>query len=353
MLIDKLLITTINQGASDLHLNAGRKPLIRVDGAFVELDTKVLEAKDTAALMKQFTPESGQTHLQEEGSCDFSFPFQGARFRVNICRAQGNLKLALRRLPSKLLTPEQIGFPRQVLDLLQRVRGLFLVTGPTGSGKTTTLASLVTHISQTADRHIIMIERPTEYVLDHGNCLVTQREVDTDVRSFEAALIDALREDPDVIVVGEMRDRETIRTAVSAAETGHLVLATLHTSSAPKTINRLLDSFPIGEREEVRSMLSTSLLGVLCQQLIPRLDHKGRVAAFEFMAATPSIANKIRQDQVHTIDSDIQTGAKLGMQQLDDHLAQLVTREQIDRREALVRANNPLELIERLQRRLQ
>lgn len=351
LLIDKLLTTTINEGASDLHINVGSPPVIRVDGAFQRQKTIVVTPSEASDLMKQCTPESAQISLQTKGSCDFSYPFKGARFRVNICKAQRNLKLALRRLPNRLLTSAEIGYPRQFLDLSNRVRGLLLITGPTGSGKTTTLASMVTYISQTGDRHIIMIERPTEYIIEHGNCLVTQREVDTDVSSFEDALVDALREDPDVIVVGEMRDRQTMRTAVTAAETGHLVLGTLHTSSAPKTINRLIDSFPEGEREEIRAMLSTSLIGVLCQALIPRIDRKGRIAAFEFMLNTPAVANKIRQDQVYTIDSDIQTGGKLGMRQLDDHLAELVADGIVDVKQAAARANNPFDFFERLQKR--
>ena len=310
--IDRLLDTVIKQGASDLHLVVGKPPTVRMRGHLHELKTKVLEPVDTVALMKAISPERAQAELQEEGGSDFGFAFGNkGRFRVSIFKVKGNISLVLRLIPYELLTFEQIGLPKIVRELVRRPRGLFLVTGPTGSGKTTSLASMINHINETLDHHIITIEDPIEYYHSHKMSIVNQREVGNDVPSFSEALRRALRQDPDVILVGEMRDLETIEAAVQAAETGHLVFGTLHTTGASGTINRIIDAFPTDAQAQVRVQLSTSLMAVLSQTLLPRIDRKGVVAAYEFLLVTPGVANLIRENKTYRIDSMIQTGKKL------------------------------------------
>ncbi|MEM6551621.1 MAG: type IV pilus twitching motility protein PilT [Planctomycetota bacterium] len=354
--IDRLLDTVIKQEASDLHLTVGKPPSVRMSGRIIELKTRALESADTVSLMKAIAPERSQNELQEEGSADFGFaygdmddPENSARFRVSIFKQKGSVALVLRRIPNKLLDIETIGLPSIVKDLIRRPRGLFLVTGPTGSGKTTTLASMINFINMTLDRHIITIEDPVEYYHKHKKSIVNQREVGVDVPSFSEALRRALRQDPDCILVGEMRDLETIEAAVEAAETGHLVFGTLHTTGAAGTINRLVDAFPVTQQAQIRVQLSVSLMAVLSQQLLKR-KPKGMTAAYEFMVVTPAIANLIRDNKSFRIDSAIQTGKKFGMQLLDDHLWSLYESDTIHVEDMIDRAKSPDVLVEKVHR---
>jgi twitching motility protein PilT len=346
--IDRLLATCIRVDASDIHLCVGRPPVLRMGGRLRSLETKTLEPEDTVALMKSVTPERNQQELQEEGGTDFGFAFgdQG-RFRVSVFRQKGNISMVLRLIPSKILTFEQIGLPEVVRSLVRRPRGLFLVTGPTGSGKTTTLATMIDYLNRNFDRHIITVEDPIEYYHNHIKCVVSQREVGIDVPSFSEALRRALRMDPDVILVGEMRDLETIESAIRAAETGHLVFGTLHTTGAQGTINRIIDAFPVAQQEQIRVQLSTTLLAVLSQSLLPKKEG-GRVAAYEFLVMTSSIANLIRDNKTYRIESDIQTGKKYGMQLLDDHLWDLYNTDLVEADEVLERAR----YIDEMQRKI-
>ncbi len=334
--IDRLLDTVVRTGASDLHLTVGRKPTLRLHGGLKNLDTKVLDGDDCVALMKQITPEKAQQELQEEGSCDFGFAFgTEARFRVAIFRQRGDITLVLRLIPNELLTFEEIGLPPILKELIRRPRGLFIVTGPTGSGKTTSLATMIDYVNTNLERHIVTAEDPIEYYHYHKQSIVNQREVGNDVPSFSEALRRVLRADPDVILVGEMRDLETIEAAIQAAETGHLVFATLHTTGASGTINRIIDAFPTNQQEQVRVQLSTALISVLSQVLLRRIDKTGRIAAYEFLVVTPAVANLIRENKTFRIDSAIQTGRKFGMQLLDDHLWDLYERGMIDAEEMI------------------
>lgn len=349
--IDRLLDTVIRSGSSDIHLCVGRKPTLRLHGGLRNVDTKVLEPDDCVALMKSITPERSQQELQEEGSCDFGFAYgTEARFRVAIFRQRGNISLALRLIPNKLLTFEEIGLPSIVKELIRRPRGLFIVTGPTGCGKTTTLATMINFINDNFERHIITCEDPIEYYHYHKKCIVNQREVGVDVPSFAEALRRGLRADPDVILVGEMRDLETMEAAIRAAETGHLVFATLHTTGAAGTITRIIDAFPVTQQAQVRVQLSTSLISVLSQVLLARSDKPGRIACFEFLVVTPAISNLIRENKTFRIDSAIQTGRKFGMQLLDDHLWNIYQRGMISAEEMIDKAKDPGELTEKVHR---
>ena len=322
--MDRLLQACVTQGASDIHLVTGRPPVLRIHGRLRSLETKVLGPDDTSALMKSITPDRNQQELQEEGGTDFGFAFgDEARFRVAIFRQKGNISLVLRLIPTAIMTFEQIGLPKICAALCRRPRGLFLVTGPTGCGKTTTLACMVNYINENFDRHIVTVEDPIEYYHSHKKSILNQREVGIDVPSFGEALRRVLRQDPDVILVGELRDLETIEAAVRAAETGHLVFSTVHTTSAAGTISRIIDVFPVDQQEQIRIQLSGNLIAVLSQALCPLATGKGRVAAYEFMVTTPAIANLIRENKTYRIDSSIQTGKKLGMQLLDEHLWKL------------------------------
>jgi twitching motility protein PilT len=352
--IDRLLETTIKKGASDLHLSVGRPPVLRLHGGLRDLATKILEPDDTMALMKAITPDRAQQELQERGSADFGFAFATAdggtraRFRVSVFRQKGNIGCVLRKIPYKLLTFEQIGLPAACEELCRRPRGMFLVTGPTGSGKTTTLASMIDYININFERHIITAEDPLEYYHEHKKSIITQREIGGDVPTFAEALRRALRQDPDVILVGEMRDLETIAAAIQAAETGHLVFGTLHTTGAGGTINRIIDAFPTDQQEQIRVQLSTTLLAVLSQALCPRVDTDGMVAAYEFMVNTPAIANLIRENKTFRIDSSIQTGKKFGMQLLDEHLLELYETGKISAEEAVDKSRRPADIAERM-----
>jgi len=338
--IDRLLETVVKKGASDLHLTVGRPPVVRLHGHMRSLETKVLAPEDTIALMKAITPDRNQQELQEEGGTDYGFAFgDAARFRVAVFKQKDNVALVLRQIPNKILTFDQIGLPDICRALCRRPRGLFLVTGPTGSGKTTTLATMLDYINMTLDRHIVTIEDPIEYYHPHKKCVVNQRAVGVDVPSFSEALRRVLRQDPDVILVGEFRDLETIASGIAAAETGHLVFATLHTTGCQGTINRIIDVFPTLQQDQIRTQLSTNLIASLSQALIPRIP-KGMVAAYEFMVVTPAISNLIRENKTYRIDSAIQTGKKFGMQLLDEHLFKLYEEGVIGAEDCVEKSRN-------------
>lgn len=342
--IDKLLQTVVNQRVSDLHITTGQPPVVRVGGHMVRLDTKSLEPEDTVALMKSITPERNQQELQEKGGTDFGFAFgEQARFRVAVFKQRGHVGMVLRRIPNEFLTFEQLGLPAVIRDLITRPRGLFLVTGPTGSGKTTSLASMINYLNDNTDHHIITMEDPIEYYHKHKKCTINQREIGVDVPSFPEALRRALRMDPDVILVGEMRDLDTIQAAITAAETGHVVFGTLHTTGAEGTVNRIIDVFPTSQQEQIRTQLSTAIIGVLSQALLPR-KPKGLVAAYEMLVVTPAIANLIRENKTYRINSSIQTGKKYGMQLLDDALFNLWKTGTCEERDVVLRCNHPGEL---------
>jgi len=325
--IDKLLQFVVSKNASDLHLHVNRPPVVRLHGRLRTLETKTLTSEDTAGMMRSITPERYQQELDESGSADFGFSFQDkARFRVAVFKQRGNVSLAMRLIPSRLMTLAEIGLPATVKSLLARTRGLFLVTGPTGSGKTTTLASMLNYINENYDRHIITVEDPIEYYHEHKKSLVNQREVGVDVGSFDEAVRRAVRADPDVILVGEMRDVETMQAAIRAAETGHLVFSTLHTTGAAGTVNRIIDAFPPEQKEMVRVQLSEALIAVISQTLIPRMDMPGRIAAYEFLMITSAAQNMIRKNEPYRLESCIQTGGRWGMQLLDDSLWDLYSR---------------------------
>jgi twitching motility protein PilT len=350
LLIDKLLQTVVNQKASDLHIAVGQPPVIRLDGRMRRLETKVLESDDTVALMKSITPERCQQELQEVGGTDFGFAFgTAARFRVAIFKQRGCVGMVLRRIPNEFMTFEQLMLPKVCADLIMRPRGLFLVTGPTGSGKSTSLASMINYLNESIDHHIITIEDPIEFYHQHKRCTVNQREIGVDVPSFPEAIRRALRMDPDVILVGEMRDLETIEAAITAAETGHVVFGTLHTTGAEGTVNRIIDVFPTTQQEQIRVQLSTSIIGVLSQQLLPRIGG-GRVAAHEMLVVTPAIGNLIRENKTFRITSSIQTGAKYGMQLMDDTLFKLWKSGTCAKEEVMVKSNKPDELAVRIAR---
>jgi twitching motility protein PilT len=348
ILIEKLLAAAIKQGASDIHITVGQPPVFRIDGRMRKLDTKTLEPDDTAALMKSITPDRWQNELQEVGSADFGFSFgEDTRFRVSVFKQRGMVAMVLRQIPSSLLSIEQLGLPVICQHLCMRPRGLFLVTGPTGSGKSTTLASMINYINENADHHIITIEDPIEFIHHHKRSTVNQREIGVDVPNFAEAIRRALRQDPDVILVGEMRDLETIEAAISAAETGHVVFGTLHTTGAQGTVNRVIDAFPTNQQEQIRTQLSTSIIGILSQALLAKVGG-GRVAAYEMLVMTPAISNLVRENKTFRINSAIQTGQKHGMQLLDDHLFRLWKEQICAREDVLGKANDPAELANKI-----
>ena len=347
--IDKLLETVVREGVSDLHLTTKQPPVVRLDGRMVQLETKVLDNDDMVGLMKSITPERNQQELQEVGGTDFGFAFgDKARFRVAVFKQRGDIGMVLRQIPNLFLTFEQLGLPSAPIQkLLERPRGLFLVTGPTGSGKTTTLASMINHMNDTMDHHVITLEDPIEYYHQHKKCTINQRAIGVDVPSFAEALRRALRMDPDVILVGEMRDLETIESAITAAETGHVVFGTLHTTGAQGTVNRIIDAFPSNQQEQIRVQLSTALIGILSQQLLHKIP-KGRVAAYELLVLTPAIQNLIREGKTFRINSSIQTGRKYGMQLLDDHLFTLWKNGLCEEQDVIMKSNLPDELVHRI-----
>ncbi len=328
--MDDLLTLVVDENASDLHLAVGDPPVLRINGSLQPLDCERLAQDDTERLMRAITSEENIQKVKEHGGCDFGFAFgDRARFRVSVFRQKGYYGVVLRLIPSRMLTLDEIGLPPQIKDILYAPRGLVLVTGPTGSGKTTTLASMINIINEARDCHIITVEDPIEYYHSHKKSIVTQREIGVDVPSFSEALRRALRQDPDVILVGEMRDLETMEAAITAAETGHLVFATLHTTGAARTVDRIVDAFPTNQQEQIRTQLAATINAVISQLLLPRVDRPGRVAAFEVMISTPSIKALIRDNKTFRITSDIQTGGRLGMFTLDDHLFSLYQQKAI------------------------
>lgn len=342
--MEELLRLMVEVGASDLHITVGVPPVLRIDGRITRTDFDVLRSEDTKRLVYEILTENQIERFEREKELDFSFELEGiSRYRVNVFWQRGNVASVIRAIPTKIRTIDELMLPKAVYDLCNLRRGLVLVTGITGSGKSTTLAAMIDYINSTRAEHIITIEDPIEFVHQHKKSIVNQREVYEDTRSFAEALKRALREDPDVILVGEMRDLETTSMAITAAETGHLVFATLHTIDAPQTIDRIIDQYPPHQQQQVRIMLSGCLAGVLSQQLLPRATGKGRVAAVAVMINTPAIANLIREGKTAQIYSYIQSGGQYGMQTMDQALRDLVLKRLVRFEDALERAENKQE----------
>lgn len=340
--ITQLLAFSVKNKASDLHLSAGLPPMLRVNGDVKRINLPVMDHQEVHSLVYDIMSDTQRKQYEESLECDFSFEVSGlARFRVNAFNQKRGAAAVFRTIPSKVLTLEELNAPKIFAELALKPRGLVLVTGPTGSGKSTTLAAMIDYLNDNEFAHILTVEDPIEFVHESKKCLMNQREVGTMTHSFSAALRSALREDPDAILVGEMRDLETIRLAMTAAETGHLVFGTLHTSSAAKTIDRVIDVFPAEEKEMVRAMLSESLQAVISQTLCKTKDGTGRVAAHEIMLGTPAIRNLIREAKVAQMYSTIQTGNSVGMQTLDQNLTDLVRRNVISAAEARMKAKIP------------
>ena len=346
---EDLMTLTIERNGSDLHLNPGRAPIARINGELVPIGDDALDDAAAEALAQELCSETQWQEVVDRGTTDFGLSHpSGNRFRVSVMRQRGRLTAILRLIPSRLLTFDEIGLPESILTLLARPRGLVLVTGPTGSGKTTTLATMLDWINTHLDRHIVTIEDPIEYYHTHKKGLVTQREVGVDVPDFPEAMRRVLRQDPDVILLGEMRDLETISAAITAAETGHLVFGTLHTTGSARTVDRIIDAYPTNQQEQIRAQLSVSIQAVISQVLLPRKEGGGRVAAFEIMLMTTAIANLIRKNETNKIPSTIQTSRRMGMVTLDDALYDLVKLQQISRETALDAAQDPRDLEARL-----
>ena len=344
-----LLQMLVDRGGSDLHLTVGTYPQIRLAGKLVPLTQfEQLTPQDTQRLAYSVLNEAQKQKFEEESELDLSFGIQGlARFRCNVYRQRGAVGTALRLIPYKIRTFDELGLPKIVEEMAERPKGLVLVTGPTGSGKSTTLAAMIDKINTERSEHIVTIEDPIEFVYQHKQCVVNQREVFADTHSFKNALKSILRQDPDVVLVGEMRDLETIAAAITIAETGHLTFGTLHTNSCAQTMNRIIDVFPMGQQAQVRAQLSLVLEGVLSQTLIPKIGG-GRVMSMEIMVATPAIRNLIREEKIHQIYSSIQSGAKFGMQTMNQSLADLIKRRLITREDGMHRSTLPEELAQLL-----
>ena len=339
------LFDAIQMEASDLHITAGLPPMVRINGRVQPLDYPPLTPNVTRELVYDILSNDQRQRLENEWELDFSYSLpRTARFRVNIYFQKGALGAAFRAIPEVIKSISELGLPEAVEDMTEKPRGLVLVTGPTGSGKSTTLAAMIDKINESRHEHIMSVEDPIEFLHNHKKCIVNQREVNQDTKSFAQALKHVLRQDPDVILVGEMRDLETISLAVTAAETGHLVFGTLHTQDTPQTIDRIIDVFPPHQQHQIRAQLAIALQGIITQTLIPRLDGSGRVVACEVLVPTPGVRNLIREGKNHQIYSAIQTGAKFGMQTMDAALVELVRRRLITEGEAEKRSSNPDEL---------
>ena len=349
MNMESLLREAVVRHASDLHATVGAPPILRINGLLLRLDLPPLGVDDTRQLYEAITTEQRRAQFEQNGEIDFSYTILGlSRFRVNVFRQRGSIAIAIRIIPERVPKLAELNLPDVLRELAVKPRGLVLVTGPTGSGKSTTMAAMVDMINHDRACNILTLEDPIEYLHRHGKSIVNQREVGADTKSFANALRAALREDPDVILVGEMRDMETISIAVRAAETGHLVLATLHTSDAAQTVDRIIDVFPPYQHQQVRTQLSLALQGIVAQQLLPRKDGSGRVVAVETLISTPATRNLIREGKSHQLLSVIQTGAKFGMQSMDLALRDLCRKGAISEEEAFMRSNDP----ENLQRLL-
>lgn len=349
MAIENILDYAIESGASDIHLTVGRPASVRLHGDIISVDENVLTPEDTESFVREVTSEEQRKKIEEVGGIDFGFSYgDSSRFRVSCYKQKGTFAMVLRQLPSKFYTFEEIGLPSQLQNLLSRPRGLILVTGPTGSGKTTTLATMLNAINENYSKHIITAEDPIEFMHPHKKSIMTQREVGEDVTAFSEAIVKALRQDPDVILIGEMRDISTMEAAISAAETGHLVFSTLHTTGAARTVDRIIDVFPSHQQDQIRIQLASTIVAVVSQTLIQRIDGEGRVCAFEIMIATPAIRNLIRENKTYQITSEIQTGAKYGMKALDDHLKELYQAGLIGYDAMLEKAQDPKELAARI-----
>ena len=339
------LVEAVRLGASDLHVTAGLPPMIRVDGKVRPLEHPPMTPNATRELVYDVLSSDQRQRLENEWELDFSYSVpRVARFRVNVYFQKGSLGAAFRTVPAETRNLSELGLPKAVEDMTERPRGLVLVTGPTGSGKSTTLAAMIDRINETRSEHIMSVEDPIEFLHAHKKCIVNQREVNQDTKSFAQALKHVLRQDPDVILVGEMRDLETISLAVTAAETGHLVFGTLHTQDAPQTVDRIIDVFPPHQQHQIRAQLANALQGIITQTLIPRRHGEGRAVACEVLVPTPGVRNLIREGKNHQIYSAMQTGGKFGMQTMDAALVDLVRRNVISREEAEKRASNPEEL---------
>jgi twitching motility protein PilT len=350
--LHQLLKTMVERGGSDLHITTNSAPQIRVDGKLSPLDLPALSAPETKQLVYSVLTDAQKHRFEENLELDFSFGIKGlARFRANIFNQRGATAAVYRQIPYEILGFKELGLPTVVEEICARPRGLVLVTGPTGSGKSTTLAAMIDKINRERHEHIITIEDPVEFLHSHKSCIVNQRELHADTHSFTNALRSALRQDPDVVLIGEMRDLETIESALRIAETGHLTFGTLHTNSAAQTINRVVDVFPAHQQPQIRAQLSFVLEGILCQSLLPRANGKGRVMAMEILVPNAAIRNLIREDKVHQIYSMMQTGqAKYGMQTFNQSLATLYFRKMITLQTALSRSSNPDELQEMIAR---
>lgn len=348
----ELLELMVKSNASDLHITTGSPPRIRVDGKLVPLNMPPLSASDTKELCYSILTDAQKHRFEENLELDLSFGIKGlSRFRANIFMQRGAVAAAIRQIPWQIKSFKELGLPDVINELVKKPRGLILVTGATGSGKSTTLAAMIDRINEERADHIITIEDPIEYLHSHKKALINQREVNADTKSFKDALKYVLRQDPDVVLIGEMRDLETIEAALTVAETGHLTLATLHTNTAVQTINRIIDVFPPHQQEQVRVQLSFVLEGIICQQLIPRKTGGGRVLAIEILIPNPAIRNLIREDKIHQIYSMMQTGqAKYGMQTMNQSLLELYQKGLISYEDALVRSPVPEEMINMLQR---
>ncbi|MDF2634687.1 MAG: twitching motility protein [Pelosinus sp.] len=335
----QLLYQAVQSNASDLHITVGVPPILRVNGKLIRTEHTLLAVQDTENFFLAITTLEQQAHFKNHGEIDFSFAIAGlSRFRVNAFRQRGSIAIVIRVVNENVPTLEELGHPAVLKNLACQPRGLVLVTGPTGSGKSTTLAAMINLINKERSCHILTLEDPIEYLHKHDKSIVNQREMHSDTESFTIGLRAALREDPDVILVGEMRDPETIATAITAAETGHLVFATLHTGSAAQTIDRIIDAFPSHQQQQIRIQLSVTLQGIIAQQLLPRIDQTGRVAALEILIATPAVRNIIREGKTHQLTSVIQTSAKFGMQPMDIALRDLYRRGVVSYDEAMMRA---------------
>jgi twitching motility protein PilT len=345
----ELLEEMVNRGASDLHITAGLPPQFRIDGSVQPSDFPLLTPETTRQLAYSILNEEQKKRFENDKELDFSFGVQGiSRFRANVFLQRGVTSMAIRQIPYTIQTFEELGLPPVIKALVSKPQGLILVTGPTGSGKSTTLATMVDSINRGLAGHIITIEDPIEYVHQHKKCIVNQREINNDTLSFPAALKYVLRQDPDVILIGEMRDRETIAAALTIAETGHLAMATLHTNSTYESINRIIDVFPSAQQNQVRSQLAFSLSGVVTQQLVPRAFGRGRVLCLEIMVCTPAIKAMIRDNKTHQIYGIMQAGQKYGMQTMNQSLYQALVNKWISREQALGRSPDPAELMQML-----